>query len=76
MALEPHSVFVIWGKIEGIEDYDIEFFKNHKENLNITSEELSEDMMDGLSEQMMMEDSSSEDSPLSFKETIANLRNK
>lgn len=75
VALEPHSVFVIWGKIEGIEDYDIEIFKNYKEDLNITSEETSEDMTDGLSDQMMMEGKSWEDRPMSLKDIISTLRN-
>ena len=75
VALEPHSVFVIWGKIEGIEDYDIEIFKNYKEDLNITSEEMSEDMTDGLSDQMMMEGKSWEDRPMSLKDIISTLRN-
>ena len=75
MALEPHSVFVIWCKIEGIEDYDIEIFKNYKEDLNITSEETSEDMTDGLSDQMMMEGKSWEDRPMSLKDIISTLRN-
>jgi len=66
---------VIWGKIEGIEDYDIEIFKNYKEDLNIASEGMSEDMTDGLSDQMMMEDSSSEDRPMSLKDIISTLRN-